>query len=52
MKSNFKKFIAVFIIFFLTGCNTLKEGLEGNRKSKNAEGKFEINGVSITRQGK
>ena len=31
------KFIAVFIIFFLTGCNSLKEGLEGNRKSKNAE---------------
>ena len=37
MKNNFKKFIAVFIIFFLTGCNSLKEGLEGNRKSKNAE---------------
>ena len=37
MKNNFKKFIVVFIIFFLTGCNSLKEGLEGNRKSKNAE---------------
>ena len=37
MKNNFKKFIAVFTIFFLTGCNSLKEGLEGNRKSKNAE---------------
>ena len=37
MKNNFIKLIAVFIIIFLTGCNSLKEGLEGNKKSKNAE---------------
>ena len=37
MKNNFIKLIAAFIIIFLTGCNSLKEGLEGNKKSKNAE---------------
>ena len=31
-----------FIIIFLNGCNALKSGLEGNKKSKNAE-EFLIN---------
>ena len=37
MKNNFIKLIAAFIIIFLTGCNSLKEGLEGSKKSKNAD---------------
>ena len=34
--------IFFFIIVFLGGCNSLKSGLEGNKKSKNAE-EFLIN---------
>ena len=38
MKNNYiKKIYILVIISLLAGCNSLKEGLEGNRKSKNAE---------------
>ena len=38
MKNNYiKKIYILIIISLLAGCNSLKEGLEGNRKSKNAE---------------
>jgi len=38
MNNNYiKKIYILIIISLLAGCNSLKEGLEGNRKSKNAE---------------
>ena len=38
MKKNYKKLIlAILILNLLNGCQTLKDGLEGNKKSKSAE---------------
>ena len=38
MKNNYIKFVFCLIFIGLfTGCASLKEGLEGNKKSKNAE---------------
>ena len=38
MKKNYKKLILViFILNLLNGCQSLKDGLEGNKKSKSAE---------------
>ena len=38
MKKNYKKLILLFLIInLLNGCQTIKDGLEGNKKSKSAE---------------
>ena len=38
MKNIYKLiFVIIFAFNFLNGCQTLKDGLEGNKKSKNAE---------------
>ena len=38
MKKNYKKLIlAILILNLLNGCQALKDGLEGNKKSKSAE---------------
>ena len=38
MKNIYKFiFVIIFTFNFLNGCQTLKDGLEGNKKSKNAE---------------
>ena len=38
MKKNYKKIFLVFLILnLLNGCQSIKDGLEGNKKSKSAE---------------
>ena len=38
MGNKFKKLILlIFVLNILTGCQTLKDGLEGNKKTKSAE---------------
>ena len=36
-KKNFQVLFIIFIFNFLLGCQSLKSGLEGNKKSKSAE---------------
>jgi hypothetical protein len=38
MKKNYKKLALIFLILsLLNGCQSIKDGLEGNKKSKSAE---------------
>ena len=38
MKKKYKKFILLFLVLNLfNGCQSIKDGLEGNKKSKSAE---------------
>ncbi len=39
MRKMHKKFVYIILVFFiyLTGCQSIKDGLEGNKKTKSAE---------------
>ena len=39
MEIMHKKFVFIILVFFiyLTGCQSIKDGLEGNKKTKSAE---------------